>query len=386
MIITSAMMHALRPAILPLLLLLIAGHSVAHTPPNCNEALSSALAPASRWAKVFEKKHQNDPFVSVKKSTLTDPPLPIEPLSLAAQDEQLSRIVKDLEMWMVSPRDFDERFMQAHGRSSSPGEMVIYFEERLLLIEAALDELSWRTKISDPVLYEKLQISWRDWQRQISTNTKRLTLVTEPEKIKGLSKELFNLEIGFLAEVRGALIFGQIEHVGSLLLGHDLVKYNTLKSIQSLKDQALKNPQVLLDTIKKYPQLFKPVFRIEGQIRERVPVDEYFKFFSKQDNVSRYLKEIQEWILQKEADLIRVNPDGTLGWIEIKCLRNEESINNITEEYHGKKSRLNQLKEDLQIIDFIGMSKKIRLQYYSTSGVSPEVRTLLEEVLRVEVL
>gem|GEM_PF-3235282 len=310
--------------------------------------LHAAPQVRSRWLQSSEVKLIQGEY----RSLMYPHPSPLMKVyagSYADQRPELLRLIDDVESLQLYPRDFKDEFRASHGVDPSNENFVEFYLSRMELFKSAIREYASILKPENEALADQI---YRNFSEQISSKhdlLRKLNVASVEVSAVGLHQ----LVIGHLTELYAVATLPQVTQAGVTLAQMP----GMLESMNEKLKRAIGNPEIE----KRFPTIFQ-----NARLK-------YVRGVSEDE----YRAQIVEWVGRKEIDVIRES-DGKTSWVEVKHNSRPFDLGHFTSRGSKGKSALDQILEDKQIIEFLGLSDKIQLEYLATGGMDADVRALLK--------
>lgn len=308
--------------------------------------------------------------------------LPIDPKSFAAS---FPRMLPDLEaveqMMPLRTNDFIERFRKSQNRSPFTRDAV----QAVLLKRNAME-----TKLRDMMNAYSSSPMAKEFESLAERMKEDSQLLAGYLQMP--SGEYFDLlELPLTPHSRGSEIYerGTKELVGAL---GELEPMARLPDIRRRGMYLVGDVNSTNHTERNFDRIVQERFEslqrdhigVQAQTAEQFPL-----IFNDRDGVRRSFEQVKTWIASKEMDLVQDlasdrNSPWKAAWIEVKAypLIDESTLRHTRSD---GKSLLDQIQEDQQIIEFLGLRTQVKLKFFNRRGVTQGVKRLLNQ-LEVEVL
>jgi|GEM_PF-4004895 len=309
----------------------------------------------------------NKPYRKLKLEHPWEPFVPVAIGSLGEKNPEIVFILDDICHYQLDLPRFEEEFQEAFGKLPQAHDYVSFYESRFLIFEDGVESWIAELKKVSPAQGTILESSYRRKIRELhgkigSFHSER---GLEPVKktVEGFQSNVF----GMMGELYG---ISAIPHVktASTLIGDMPDLLLALDSrMKGLRDEIRKDPSMFDALMRQFPHVFEST-AVVNQFKESVTAI-----------AEKKLEYIQRWIKQKEIDLVR-KVDGVETWLELKTKKNPMTLEEFSKDRKGWKSPERQILEDREIIEFLGLSHRIKLEYYVTAGMTDDLIKALRDL------
>lgn len=326
----------------------------------------------SAWGKSPEAKILQGTFHEFRYLHGRHPLMSVYQGAIAEKNPNLIRILDDINRVQMKDEKFFDEFKRVFKFEPKLKEYKDFYESRVALYRSGVTEYANELGRINPLLAF-------DVKNKMLSQTQRLLLEVDQSRalseIKTASAKI-NIEmLGHLTELYGAVALPQVKKVSVTLGKIEEISKRVDRKVKDILLDLSEDPKVIEKLSEAYPKIFRnPHLEYRGFTRNR-----------------ERMEWIRDWIHSKEIDVIR-EADGKTRWVEIK--RNQEAFTLETfapepqkidwskrergEFIKVHKTPFEQILEDKEIIEFLGLSDKIQLEYLATGGMKPEVKQLLE--------
>lgn len=393
-------------------------------PKTTEEFLNALLNPESRWGWISRKKLNLKYGYDLRQSVPSRYLIPAQTQGLFKQDPQLIKMVHDLQTAVAPYSDFEAYFLKKFLRKPTASEILEYYHERSEILESAFEAFSWRVKSQNPKLAEELTQAWNKQLKGYQGNLAK----AERGKIVATDWDFHHKQDiigqGIFGELHASLALDHIDQTSMVLRSNSVIAErlqkisDSPKSIELLQQEyphIFKRPSysndemarllnhesartAYLNDLKGHPLLKDTDYKM---IQKRLAEDPHsFNELSKQykgivnpspipinlvgqhlnqgDHFVQYITKAKNNILDKEIDFVLKNKSTTT-WVEVKNPGHTITL----EQFMGSekhKSYYHQLLENQEILKYLGLDQKVKLQFYSTQGVDLRVTSQLKKM------
>ncbi len=295
--------------------------------------------------------------------------------SLSERIPNFEERIRSIENAIFTPKSFANQYKEQKGRFPKVKEIIDHFlpgHQKLLdRISALNDAVATDGEIKYYIEETLRALKWSDKEKQNlldfkSENASLLEREFDPSdsQLRQMMERLWKNPYGDYGELIVALrtpgvevqnlvfrIF-ENESVSPNALRHK----NTLKSALDQKFQELAgmSSAQLRETKSRYPVVFN-------------------------DQRSQEIEDIRQWIESKEVDLV-INVEGRGHYfMEVKNYSKKMTTQRLQDSHGNGKSVLDQQKEMVEIIHFLGLERKYIPAIYFLKGIDAQAKEVLEE-------
>jgi len=327
---------------------LLSGFLAGNVQADCARFLHSAPQVRSHWMQSAEVKLIQGEF----RALMYPHPAPLMKVysgSYGEKHPELLRVIDDAESLQLFPRDFKDEFQTLHHVEPTKENYVEFYLSRMELFKSAIHEYTSILKSENEALAEQIYDNFSEHFFSKHDLVRRLNTASVEASAVGLHQ----LAIGHLTELYAVATLPQVTQAGVTLAQMPGMKARINEKLK----QVIGSPEIQ----KRYPAIFQ-------NARSK---------YVRGMNDDEYRSQIVEWIGSKEIDVIRES-DGKTSWVEVKHNSRPFDLGHFTSRGSKGKSAKDQILEDKQIIEFLGLSDKIQLEYLATGGMDADVRELLK--------
>jgi hypothetical protein len=181
--------------------------------------------------------------------------------------------------------------------------------------------------------------------------------------VEGFQSNVF----GMMGELYAISAIPNVKTASTLISGMPEVVAALEMKMAMVREKVRLDPPFFQVLEKRYPNVFQSM-AIQNQFKD-------WPFTS----VEKKLNFIQRWIKQKEIDIVRSSEDVDT-WLELKTKRHPMTIEEFSKDRRGFKSPERQILEDREILEFLELSSRIKLEYHVTSGIEQDLWQMLKRI------
>ncbi|MEC7277848.1 MAG: hypothetical protein VXV96_16110 [Bdellovibrionota bacterium] len=283
--------------------------------------------------------------------------------------------IQNIESRIITPKDFARTFKREKGRWPLIKEMVDFFEsghEALMREIQALEEGVGDDRELSYYVNETLNALEMSEKEQQN-------IITFKAENPQLLETTYDINDGEMVQKMEWLWKNPFGDYGELLVA---LKTPGVE-VQNLHLRILPN-QTISDNSRRHKEIVARALDIKFQELEGLPPAEVAAYKNRYPIVftearAQSLEDVRHWIESKEVDLV-VNVEGRGHYfIEVKNYNREVDRSKIESGYRNKKSILEQQKEMVEIIHFLGLERKYIPAIHFVKGVNAEAKEVLEQ-------
>jgi hypothetical protein len=203
----------------------------------------------------------------------------------------------------------------------------------------------------------------RELRAKISEFHADRSLEQAKSSVEGFQSNVF----GMMGELYGISAIPNVKTASTLISEMPEVVAALEKKMAMVRHRVRMDPPFFQTLERDFPNVFQSV-AIHNQFKD-------FTFVA----VEKKLDFIQRWIKQKEIDLVR-SSEGIETWLELKTKRHPMTIEEFSKDRKGWKSPERQILEDREILEFLELSSRIKLEYHVTSGIEQGLWQMLKRM------
>ena len=305
----------------------------------------------------------NAPFKKLKMTIVSEPMVPIGRGAIGEANPHLVQLLEVLQGYQMDVKAYDHEFQAAFHKIPHFYDYRNFYRSRINIFKSASMEWLKQLKAVSPEAAEQSQKVLFEKFRDLNSHLSDLSERSGIEKMTERSTLIHNQITGMLGEMYGLLGFPKV-------LKSSMRLSEMPEVVQGL-DRSIKNVVNDLGTgtggMEVWERRFPHIFQSPAMLRHLAA--------GGSTAPEKKLQWIKEWILSKEIDFVR-SDQGQHSWLELKTKTHPMSLRDFDRSYSGKSPRT-QILEDREILEFLGLKESIRLEYYVTTGMEPEVRNTL---------
>ncbi len=320
----------------------------------------------SSWGKVETPKNLNGEYQKLKFDRPWNLKLPIGIGTFGEKNPDFVMILDDICRYQLDFDDFELEFERVFHRTPTEVDFRRFYFSRMQLFQNGMDHWFKRLQEVDP---EGVALIHRSFDRRIEGLNKviaKFPIEGGIEETKEAIRSARNQVVGTLGEFYAFMAIPKVTSASVLVSQMPLVSKKMEATFRLWEEKLAENPARFVELEEHYPNIFK------SEMVNR------FTELNPKAGAKEKLKFLKGWMKSKEIDFIRQNGEKET-WLEIKTRRKpftwEEFISK-----HGGKPPINQILEDKEILEFLGLDHQISLEYGVTSEIDPVVKAQLDQL------
>lgn len=278
----------------------------------------------------------------------------IQPESIGAKNAELPLLIEKIEFSIQDPDVYLHEFVGRFGSKPTPREIDLDYSLAIMSWNESITHLIEIVSKTHPEISNSIQTQLTDLMKRFRAQLKLAERAGNTGSALGRARVIFTRANGFSGELRGLISLKDITQYSKHL--KDIPALNA--AIDARMDRVYKHlkehPEALVEYEKKYPEIFKS---------DAIQKESFA-------TIGKRLAYIQRWIGTKEIDFVMVT-NGFSRWVEFKY----RDLG-----YEERDFNHEQLKQDLQILDFIGMRDSFSIEYIFAGPVSAELKRALNNL------
>jgi hypothetical protein len=317
--------------------------------------------PRSEWGKSsaiddFQKNFVEFNFLHGQKPLMT-----VMQGSLAEKSPELIRVLDDINRLQMIPSEFEKQFERVHQFKPGKAEYLEFYSSRMDLFKSGVNDFISKVKVLDPKVGQRLHVNFIEHAPNYADLIERMSRNVSTQGVAESAGGVTQVFAGYLTELYASVALPHVSEVAFHL--------SRMPDISRIIDEKLKrfvsrfhdDRRFLATMEERFPGIFK-----NPRLRHYRPT-----------TIQERARIIKEWIGSKEIDVVR-SAEGKTRWVEIKRNQTQYDMRHFTSRGSKGKSALDQVLEDKEIIEFLGLSDKIQLEYLAVGGLDEEVIQLLK--------
>ena len=292
--------------------------------------------------------------------------LPIGAGALGEKHPDFVYVLDDICHYQIEFPAFEEEFVRKYKHPPVESEYREFYKTRFWIFKDGMDHLFRELEAHSPDAVPAIHRSFDRRLEGIYRAIAKLPKTQGLEATKDAIRVVRNQVVGVLGEFYGFMGIPDIRQASVFVSDMPRVTERLNETLRTWKARLAENPASISELEGRFPNLFHS--------------KAYDRFVATHPHATanEKLESVRAWIRSKEIDFVRAK-DGHESWLEIKTRRKPFGIEDFTDGSYGK-SPVQQMKEDREILEFLGLQNEIGLEYVVTSEMSPEVKAALEAI------
>jgi hypothetical protein len=319
------------------------------------------------WGSGSEIIAINRPYRKLKFEHPWEPFVPVGKESLGEKNPELVFLLDDICHYQLDLPRFEEEFIEAFRKKPDAHDYVSFYESRFSIFEDGLTQWLLELRKTSPDRARGIESSYqrkvRELRAKISEFHADRSLEQAKSSVEGFQSNVF----GMMGELYGISAIPNVKTASTLISEMPEVVAALEKKMAMVREKVRLDPPFFQVLEKRYPNVFQSM-EIQNQFK-----DSPFTAVEKKINF------IQRWIKQKEIDIVRSSEDVDT-WLELKTKRHPMTVEEFSKDRRGFKSPERQILEDREILEFLELSSRIKLEYHVTSGIEHDLWQMLKRI------
>ncbi|MBU6152854.1 MAG: hypothetical protein KGP28_01005 [Bdellovibrionales bacterium] len=319
------------------------------------------------WGEGDEILALNRPYRKMKLEHPWEPFVPVGKESLGEKNPELVFLLDDICHYQLDLPRFEEEFIEAFRKKPNAHDYVSFYESRFSIFEDGLAHWMVELRKTNPEKAPGIESSYQRKVKELRAKISEFHADRGFDQVKSGVEGFQSNVFGMMGELYAIAGIPKVKTASTLLSEMPEVVAALEKKMALVRERVRVDPEFFHKLEQDYPNVFQSM-AIQNQFKDAVMV-----------SVEKKLDFIQRWIKQKEIDVVR-SSEGIDTWLELKTKRHPMTVEEFTKDRKGLKSPERQMLEDREILEFLELSSKIKLEYLVTSGIKEDLWQMLERM------
>ena len=319
------------------------------------------------WGEGDEVLAINRAYRKMKFEHPWEPFVPVGKESLGEKNPELVFLLDDICHYQLDLPRFEEEFIEAFRKKPKAHDYVSFYESRFSIFEDGLAHWLTELRKTNPENAPGIESSYQRKVKELRAKISEFHADRGFDQVKSGVEGFQSNVFGMMGELYAIAGIPKVKTASTLLSEMPEVVAALEKKMALIREKVRVDPPFFQKLEQEYPNVFQSM-AIQNKFKDMPLV-----------SVEKKLDFIQRWIKQKEIDVVR-SSEGIDTWLELKTKRHPMTVEEFSKDRKGWKSPERQMLEDREILEFLELNSKIKVEYLDTSGVKEDLWQRLERM------